>query len=76
MRLKGLGQLENTYNNLIGIRTRNLSACSIVPQPITLLRAPHIKRNVVISGNPFGPGSVEYGNFCSALGFLAIEDSL
>jgi hypothetical protein len=35
VRLEGLGQLH-----LIGIRSRNLSDCSIVPQPITLPRAP------------------------------------
>jgi hypothetical protein len=30
-------------NNLIGIRTRDLSACRIVPQPTTLPRAPNAK---------------------------------
>jgi hypothetical protein len=39
MRLKGLGQLKKS-NDLIGNRTRDLPACSIVPQPTTLLRAP------------------------------------
>jgi hypothetical protein len=30
------------YNDLIGIQTRDLPACSIVPQPTTLPRAPAI----------------------------------
>jgi hypothetical protein len=37
MRLEGLGKLKETH--LIGIRTRNFPACSIVPQPTTLPRA-------------------------------------
>jgi hypothetical protein len=39
MRLEGLGQLKKIH--LIGIRTRDLPACNIVPQPTTLPRAPH-----------------------------------
>jgi hypothetical protein len=37
VRLEGLGQLKKIH--LIGIRTRDLAACSIVPQPTTLPRA-------------------------------------
>jgi hypothetical protein len=39
VRLEGLGQLK-TSSDLIGNGTRDLPACSIVPQPTTLLRAP------------------------------------
>jgi hypothetical protein len=38
VRLEGLGKLKKIY--LIGTRTRDLPACSIVPQPIPLPRAP------------------------------------
>jgi hypothetical protein len=38
VRLEGLGRLKKIH--LIGIRTRDLPACSIVPQPTTLPRAP------------------------------------
>jgi hypothetical protein len=38
VRLEGLGQLKKIH--LIGTRTRDLPASSIVPQPITLPRAP------------------------------------
>jgi hypothetical protein len=38
VRLEGLGQLKKIH--LIGIRTRDLPACSIVPQPTTLPRDP------------------------------------
>jgi hypothetical protein len=37
--LEGLDQLKKS-SNLIGIRTLNLPACSIVPQPSTLPRVP------------------------------------
>jgi hypothetical protein len=37
VRLEGLGKLKKNY--LIGTRTRDLPACSIVPQPTTLPRA-------------------------------------
>jgi hypothetical protein len=39
-RLEGLGQLKKS-NDLIRNRTRGLPACSIVPQPTTLPRAPY-----------------------------------
>jgi hypothetical protein len=39
VRLEGLGQLKK-FNDLIGNRTRNHPACSIVPQPTTLPHAP------------------------------------
>jgi hypothetical protein len=39
VRLEGLRQLKK-FNYLIGNRTRDLPACSIVPQPTTLPRAP------------------------------------
>jgi hypothetical protein len=38
VRLKGLGQLKKS-SGLIGNRTRDLPACSIMPQPTTLSRA-------------------------------------
>jgi hypothetical protein len=38
VRLEGLGIFKKS-NNLIGIRTRDLPACSIVPQPTALPRA-------------------------------------
>jgi hypothetical protein len=38
MRLEGLGQLKNS-NDIIGTRTRDLPACSIVPERNTLPRA-------------------------------------
>jgi hypothetical protein len=38
VRLEGLGQLKKI--NVIGTRTRDLPACSTVPQPTTLQRAP------------------------------------
>jgi hypothetical protein len=40
MRLEGLSKLGKKKIHLIVIRTRDLPACSIVPQPSTLLRAP------------------------------------
>jgi hypothetical protein len=39
VRLEGLGQLKNPVTP-IGTRTRDLPACSIVPQPTTLLHGP------------------------------------
>jgi hypothetical protein len=39
VRLEGLGKLKKNID-LIGIRTRDLPACSIVPQPTTLPRVP------------------------------------
>jgi hypothetical protein len=41
VRLEGLGILKKS-SNLIGNSNRDLSACSIVPQPTTLPRAPII----------------------------------
>jgi hypothetical protein len=38
VRVEELGQMKKKINDLIGNRTRDLPACSIVPQPITLLR--------------------------------------
>jgi hypothetical protein len=39
VRLEGLGKLKKS-NDLIGNRTRDLLACSIMPQPTTIPRAP------------------------------------
>jgi hypothetical protein len=39
MRLEGLGKLKKKIH-LIGTQTRDLSACSLKPQPTTLLRVP------------------------------------
>jgi hypothetical protein len=39
VRLEGLGQLKKS-NHLIGLRTRDLPACSIMPQPTTIPRVP------------------------------------
>jgi hypothetical protein len=41
VRLEGLGQLKKIH--LIGTRTHDLPACSIVPQPTTLPHALHHK---------------------------------
>jgi hypothetical protein len=41
MRLEGLGKLKKRIH-LIGTRSRYLPACSIVPQPIILPRAPNL----------------------------------
>jgi hypothetical protein len=41
MQLERLGILKKS-NDLIGIRTRDLPACSTVPQPTTVPRAPLI----------------------------------
>jgi hypothetical protein len=37
VRMEGLGQLKNPYHR---IRNRDVPACSILPQPTTLPRAP------------------------------------
>jgi hypothetical protein len=42
VRLKGLSQLKKS-SDIIGIWTRDLPACSIVPQPTTLPRAPNLE---------------------------------
>jgi hypothetical protein len=49
MRLEGLGELKK-FSDLIGIRSRNLPDCSIVPQPTTLPRGPRTKSSICISG--------------------------
>jgi hypothetical protein len=41
VRLGGLGKLKK--KNLIGARTRDLPACSTVPEPTTLSRGPDVK---------------------------------
>jgi hypothetical protein len=45
VRLEVLGKSKN-FNDLIGNRTRDLPACSIVFQPITL---PRVANNVLVS---------------------------
>jgi hypothetical protein len=47
VRLEGSDQLKNP-NGLVGNRTRDLPACSIVPQPTTLPHAPIKNRRNVI----------------------------
>jgi hypothetical protein len=42
VRLEGLGQLKKIHP--IGTRTRDFPACSVVPQPTTLPRAPTLKQ--------------------------------
>jgi hypothetical protein len=41
VQVEGIGGLKKS-NDLIGIRTRDLPACSILPQPTTLLHAPTV----------------------------------
>jgi hypothetical protein len=41
VRLEGLGKLKKSTSS--GIRSRDLPACSVVPQPTTLPRTPSIK---------------------------------
>jgi hypothetical protein len=43
VRPEGIGQLKEIH--LIGVRSRELPSCSIVPQPTTLPRAPKINRH-------------------------------
>jgi hypothetical protein len=43
VRLEGLGQSKKIH--LIGIRTRDLPVCGIVPQPTTLPRDPDYRNN-------------------------------
>jgi hypothetical protein len=45
LRLEGLDQLTKS-SDLIGIRNRNLPACSTVPQPATLLHVPYTAFNI------------------------------
>jgi hypothetical protein len=47
--LEGLGKLKK-FNDLIRNETHDLPACSIMPQPITLLHAPVLKGAIVIAG--------------------------
>jgi hypothetical protein len=42
MRMEGLVKLKE-LNEIIGSQTRDLLACGIMPQPITLERVHHIK---------------------------------
>jgi hypothetical protein len=49
--MEGLGKLKK-YNNLIGIRTRDLLACSEVPHPTTLPSAPMFVWQEVFSPVP------------------------
>jgi hypothetical protein len=49
VRLEGLGQLKKSDDT--GTRTRDLPACSIVPQPTMLPHAPN--QNIYISINLF-----------------------
>jgi hypothetical protein len=64
LRLEKLGQLKKS-NYLIGTRTRDLPACSIVPHPTTLPRAPWhqnyflTSESLIISntGHAFGAGT-------------------
>jgi hypothetical protein len=45
--LEGLGQLKKS-NALIGIRNRDLPACSIMSQPNTVMCAPKLNNTVAI----------------------------
>jgi hypothetical protein len=47
------------YNGVIGNRTRNLPACSTVPEPTTLLRAPLQKS--YLNKTMFGMGTAVDG---------------
>jgi hypothetical protein len=52
VRLEGLGQQKKS-NNLIGNQTRDLPACSTVPQPTTLPRDPsHLMHDKKIISMP------------------------
>jgi hypothetical protein len=63
VRLEGLSQLKKRSNDLIGNRTRDLPACSIVSQPTTLPHARHpngiskeaTKKTETISPPSFSP---------------------
>jgi hypothetical protein len=58
VRLEGLGKLKNIH--LIGNQIRDLQACSTVPQPTTLPRAPGVKSltglNWLMNVRNFGEG--------------------
>jgi hypothetical protein len=66
VRLEGLGKLKNPMN-----RTRDLSACSIVPQPTTLQRSPVLlwcSGSIALQGvkySVFYFGKVSNGSICS-----------
>jgi hypothetical protein len=45
VRLEGLRKLNKKFNDLIGNRTRDLPACSIVPEPAMLPGAPNSTLN-------------------------------
>jgi hypothetical protein len=49
MRLEGLGQMK--IPTIIRNRTRDLPACSIMPQPTTLPRVPNIKHTTISSSH-------------------------
>jgi hypothetical protein len=51
VQLEGLGKLK-TFNDLIGTRNRDLSTCSIVPQPTTLPRAHSVIKFLLKNGVP------------------------
>jgi hypothetical protein len=48
VRLEGFGKLKKKKYTSPGARTRDLPACSIVPQPTTLPRAPIIIMIIII----------------------------
>jgi hypothetical protein len=50
MRLEGLDQLKKIH--LIGTRSRDHPACSIVPQPTTISRAPYLLNIHLNTGPP------------------------
>jgi hypothetical protein len=52
-----IGKLKKKYSDLIGNRTRDLPACSIVPQPTTLPRAKLNKYEVY---EQYGPCLILY----------------
>jgi hypothetical protein len=54
----GRTTLIEKSNNLIGNRTRDLPACSIVPQPTTPLRVPRVRW---IISQMLGSDNKEYG---------------
>jgi hypothetical protein len=75
VRLEGLGQLQNVH--LIGTRSRDLPACSIVPQQTTLPRAPSImliavnsEKFIAQSRSKCVPISCSASGFVGLIGFL------
>jgi hypothetical protein len=57
VRLEGLGQLKKVH--LIGNLTRDLPACSIVPEPTTLPRAPIL---LYMQENYFDTSCIQFQN--------------